>query len=184
EVDSYEIPIMDGSAYPFAGIIRSADIETQGGTRFYFKVKKEISITNGDRSVAVYPSEKFKITCRIAFDNPLIGIQALSVTIANGTFEKEISRARTFGFLSDDNVVVVDGTKVLNEGGLRYKDEFVRHKILDCLGDFSLLGMPLLGHIVTNKTGHAMNHTFLEKFLSEKQCWETHAVSPRTPLGH
>ena len=193
EVDSHEIPIMDGSAYPFAELIRSAGIEAQGGTRFYFKVKKKISLSHGNRSVTVFPADKFKITCRISYNHPLINEQSLSVTITNGTFEKEISQARTFGFLADyelmkryglsqgcslENVVVIDDTSVMNKGGLRFKDEFVRHKILDCLGDFSLLGMPLLGHIVTDKTGHALNHTFLEKFLSEKQCWETRAVSP------
>ncbi len=193
EVDAHEIPIMDGSAYPFAGLLRSAGVEVQDGPRYYFKVKEKIIISDNDRSVAVYPSDQFKVTCSIAFDHPLINEQSLSVTISNGTFEKEISRARTFGFYSDyeqmkkyglsqgcslDNVVVIKDKTVMNEGGLRYKDEFVRHKILDCLGDFSLLGMPLLGHIVTHKTGHAMNHIFLEKFLSEKQCWDTHVVSP------
>lgn len=192
EVDAHEIPIMDGSAYPFAGLIRSAGVDVQDGARFYFKVKEAISISDNDRSVTVFPADQFKITCTIDYDHPLINEQSLTVTITNGTFEKEISRARTFGFYADyermkqfglsqgcslDNVVVIKDTTVMNEGGLRFRDEFVRHKILDCLGDFSLLGMPLLGHIVTNKTGHALNHTFLEKFLSEKQSWDTHAVT-------
>ncbi len=192
EVDAHEIPIMDGSAYPFAETIRATGVETQGGTRYYFKVKEPIGLSDGDRSVTVYPSDTFQITSRIAFDHPLIQQQSLSVVISNGTFEKEISRARTFGFYSDytklkqlglsrgcslDNVVVIDGESILNEDGLRYPDEFVRHKILDCLGDFSLLGMPLLGHIKTDKSGHALNHAFLKKFLSQKQSWETHAIS-------
>jgi len=192
EVDTHEIPIMDGSAYPFAEAIRDTGIETQGGSRYYFKVKEPISIFQGDRSVTVYPSDTFQITNRIKFDHPLIREQELSVVITNDTFEKEISHARTFGFYSDyqqlkqlglsrgcslDNVVVIDGESILNEGGLRYTDEFVRHKILDCLGDFSLLGMPLLGHIKTDKSGHALNHAFLKKFLSRKQSWETHVIS-------
>ena len=199
EVDSHEIPIMDGSAHPFAGLIRSAGIEAQDGHRYYFKVKKEIALEDNDRKVTVYPSDQFKVTCSIKYDHPLIKSQSLTVTVTNGTFEKEISRARTFGFYADyeqmkryglsqgcslDNVVVLKGATVMNDGGLRYADEFVRHKILDCLGDFSLLGMPLLGHIVTNKTGHALNHIFLEKFLSEKACWETHVVpSCQKPAG-
>lgn len=193
EVDAHEIPIMDGSALPFAGLIRSAGVENQEGDRFYFKVKEKITISDNDRSVTVYPADQFKITCEIAFNHPLINEQSLTVTITNGTFEKEISQARTFGFYADyeqmkkyglsqgaslDNVVVIKDASVMNEGGLRFKDEFVRHKILDCLGDFSLLGMPLLGHIVAHKPGHALNHIFLEKFLSEKQCWDTHVVCP------
>jgi UDP-3-O-[3-hydroxymyristoyl] N-acetylglucosamine deacetylase len=193
EVDTHEIPIMDGSAYPFAEAIRSTGIKTQGGTRYYFKVKEPISLSDGDRSVTVYPADTFQITSRISFDHPLINQQSLSLIITNGIFEKEVSHARTFGFYSDynllkqlglsrgcslDNVVVIDDNGVMNKDGLRYKDEFVRHKILDCLGDFSLLGMPLLGHIKTNKSGHALNHAFLKKFLSQKQSWETHVIAP------
>ncbi len=191
EVDTHEIPIMDGSAHLFAETIRNSGIKTQGGKRYYFKVNKPISLSNGDSSVTVYPSDSFRITSHISFNHPLINEQSLSLVISNGTFEKEISRARTFGFFSDyqqlkqlglsrgcslDNVVVIDGESILNKDGLRYTDEFVRHKILDCLGDFSLLGMPLLGHIKTSKSGHALNHAFLKKFLLEKQSWETHVI--------
>jgi UDP-3-O-[3-hydroxymyristoyl] N-acetylglucosamine deacetylase len=188
EVDAYEIPILDGSAHPFTRLIREAGIRELGGSRCYFKVNKPLEIKEGDRSVGVYPWPSYRVSCSIDYDHPLIKDQSISLELSDGTFEEEVSKARTFGFLRDyeqlkmyglsrgctlDNVVVVDDTRVLNEGGLRYPDEFVRHKLLDCIGDFSLLGMPIIGHVVARKTGHAFNHLFLKKFLQHKDAWET-----------
>jgi len=134
------------------------------------------------------PEPCFKITCSIDFDHPLIGVQKRTYDRAKNNFEKEVSRARTFGFIKDiellkkfslgkggslDNAIIIDKDKILNEEGLRYPDEFVRHKLLDSLGDFSLLGMPIQGHIITHKSGHTLNHLFIKKFLDNKDAWET-----------
>jgi UDP-3-O-[3-hydroxymyristoyl] N-acetylglucosamine deacetylase len=188
ELDAYELPIMDGSAGPFTKLIKSGGTRSQEGSKCYFKVNQPISLSENGKSVTIYPADEFRITCTIAYDHPLIGTQTCDVSISRETFEKEISSARTFGFLHEvelmkryglarggslDNAVVIDGEKVLNNGGLRYPDEFVRHKALDCIGDFSLIGMPIMGHIVTHKSGHAFNHAFLEKFFSEKSSWDT-----------
>lgn len=188
EVDAYELPIMDGSAGPFTELIKSAGSLGQDGRKCYFKVNEPISLSKNGKSVTVYPADKFRIACTIAYDHPLIGTQSCDFAIDRQTFEKEISSARTFGFLHEvemmkryglarggslDNAVVIDGDRVLNEGGLRYPDEFVRHKVLDCIGDFALIGMPIMGHVVATKSGHAFNHAFLEKFFREKGSWET-----------
>ena len=188
EVDAYELPIMDGSAGPFTQLIKSAGTLRQEGSKCYFKVSKPISLSENGKSVTVYPADEFRITCTIAYDHPLIGTQTYDFVINRESFEQEICTARTFGFLHEvemmkryglarggslDNAVVIDGNHVLNEGGLRYPDEFVRHKVLDCIGDFSLIGMPIMGHVVASKSGHAFNHAFLEKFFKEKGSWET-----------
>jgi UDP-3-O-[3-hydroxymyristoyl] N-acetylglucosamine deacetylase len=191
EIDAYELPIMDGSAGPFTELIKSAGVQRQEGNKCYFKVNQPVSLTENDKSVTVYPAAEFRITCTIVYDHPLIGTQTCDFAINRETFEKEICSARTFGFLHEvemmkryglarggslDNAVVIDGQEVLNEGGLRYPDEFVRHKVLDCIGDFSLIGMPIMGHVVARKSGHAFNHAFLEKFFKEKDAWETYTV--------
>lgn len=186
EMDAYEAPIMDGSAAPFAEMLRSAGIEEQDAPRFYFKVTHPIELSDGDRSVIIRPAPCFEITCSIDFDHPLVRQQTLNLTVDEESFRTEIAPARTFGFLNEieylikfgfarggslDNVVVIDRHHIVNEEGLRFEDEFVRHKILDCIGDFSLLGMPILGHVHLHKTGHAFNHAFLKTFFSEKACW-------------
>ncbi|MFO7716267.1 UDP-3-O-acyl-N-acetylglucosamine deacetylase [Desulfosarcina sp.] len=188
EVDAYELPIMDGSAGPFTEMIKSAGTCHQEGRKYYFKVNEPICLAENGKSVAVYPADEFRITCTIAYDHPLIGTQTCDFVIGRETFEKEICSARTFGFLHEvemmkryglarggslDNAVVIDGNRVLNEGGLRYADEFVRHKTLDCIGDFSLIGMPIMGHVVASRSGHAFNHAFLEMFFKNKGSWET-----------
>ena len=144
----------------------------------------------------VLPEPCFKITCSIDFSHPLIGKQKITYDRAKNNFEQEVSRARTFGFIQDlellkkfslgkggslDNAIVIDKDRILNEEGLRYPDEFVRHKLLDSLGDFSLLGMPILGHLVLNKSGHAFNHEFLRKFLDRKDSWETQTFGETEP---
>ena len=195
EVNAYELPIMDGSAGPFTRLIESAGIHPQEGRKCYFKVNQSISLSENDKSVTIHPANEFRITCTIVYDHPLIGNQTCDFVINRETFAREICSARTFGFLHEvemmkryglgrggslDNAVVIDGDHVLNEGGLRYPDEFVRHKCLDCIGDFSLIGMPIMGHIVTNKSGHAFNHAFLEKFFREKGSWETCTLDPKS----
>ena len=191
ELDSYEMPIMDGSAGPFTDLIRSAGIEVQPGPRCFFVVKAPICLENDGKSVAVYPSSQFKITYTIDYATPLIGRQTYSLEVTETSFEKEICRARTFGFLHEyeymkhfglalggslDNSLVIDEEEIVNPDGLRYPDEFVRHKILDCIGDFSMIGLPILGHIVVSKSGHAFNHAFLKTFFEQKAAWETRTI--------
>jgi UDP-3-O-[3-hydroxymyristoyl] N-acetylglucosamine deacetylase len=188
ELDSYEVPVMDGSAGPFTNMIIEAGIREQNASRHFFVLQEPIELEQNGKFVGVYPDPTFKISCSIEFEHPLVRKQSCSIEVVDYIFEREISKARTFGFLHEveymkqyglarggslDNAVVIDESKILNEGGLRYQDEFVRHKLLDCIGDFSLLGMPILGHIVTSKSGHAFNHAFLEKFFKKKSSWQT-----------
>lgn len=188
EMDGYEVPIMDGSAGPFAELVVASGVKTQDAPRCFFVVNEPIEYREKDRSICIYPADTFKISYRIEFDHPLLKEQTYSLDITDESFTREIARARTFGFLQEveylqrygfakggslDNVIVIDRDGILNEEGLRFPDEFVRHKILDCVGDFSLLGMPLLGHVVANKAGHKFNHAFLEKFFAHKGCWQT-----------
>lgn len=188
ELDGYEIPIMDGSAAPFTRLLQSAGLQRQEALRCYFIIRQPISLSEGAKSVTVFPAAHYQISYAIDFDHPLIQQQDFSVVVTRETFDREISPARTFGFYYEieylkryglaqggslENAIVIDKDKILNTGGLRFTDEFVRHKLLDCIGDFSLLGMPLLGHIVLKRSGHAFNHAFLEKFFASKDCWET-----------
>lgn len=197
EIDSYEVPIMDGSAWPFTSLIRSAGIKILEGPKHFFVVKEPIELKTEEKSVSLFPYPSYKITYTIVYDHKLIQTQTYSIDISEQSFEHEISRARTFGFLHEyeymkkyglaggcslENVVVIDKDNVINKGGLRYKDEFVRHKILDCIGDFSLLGIPILGHVVVNKSGHAFNHEFLKKFFEQKHSWETCAIRSKEDL--
>lgn len=192
ELDAYEVPVMDGSAGPFIELIKQAGITDLGGPRSFFIIKKPIEISQNGKSVGIYPHSTFKITFTIEFDNPVIGKQTYAFETSDKTFECEICKARTFGFRDEveyhksvglaqggslDNAVVIDGHAVMNPDGLRFPDEFVRHKILDCIGDFSLLGMPILGHIVANKSSHAFHHAFLQTFFSHKESWETRTIN-------
>jgi len=188
EVDDYEMPIMDGSAKDFTRALTAAGTIEQEAPKHFIIVKKTIQVKDQDKSVMVLPEPCFKITCSIDFPHPLIGEQKITYDRAKNNFEQEVSHARTFGFIKDlellrkfslgrggslDNAIVIDQDKILNEEGLRYPDEFVRHKLLDCLGDFSLLGMPIQGHIFTHKSGHTLNHLFIKTFLENKDSWET-----------
>jgi UDP-3-O-[3-hydroxymyristoyl] N-acetylglucosamine deacetylase len=192
EIDSYEMPIMDGSAYPFTSLIKASGIKELDTPRYFFVIKKPIELKKDGKMVGVYPCSTYKITCTIEYDHPLINTQSYSVDVSDHIWENEISKARTFGFLHEyeylkknglargvtlENVIAIDDKDVINEGGLRYRDEFVRHKILDCIGDFSLLGMPILGHVVAEKSGHAFNHSFLKKIFAEKESWETGTIN-------
>ncbi|MCF8092340.1 MAG: UDP-3-O-acyl-N-acetylglucosamine deacetylase [Desulfotignum sp.] len=188
EMDEYEMPIMDGSAKDFTRAFTAAGLLTQDLPKHFIIVKKPIRVQDQDKFVEVLPAPCFKITCSIDFDHCLIGKQTLTFDRAKNDFEKELSHARTFGFIQDleilkkfslgrggslDNAIVIDKDRILNSEGLRYPDEFVRHKLLDSLGDFSLLGMPIQGHIVTHKSGHTLNHRFIQKMLDNKNAWET-----------
>lgn len=195
-LDAYEVPIMDGSAGPFTEAIRSAGITEQNGPRCFFMINEPIELTDGDRSVAIYPDVDFRITCTIDFDHPLVRRQTVTFEMDEDRFATDVSRARTFGFYHEveylkrfgfarggslENAVVLGSDGVMNGDGLRYEDEFVRHKLLDCIGDFSLLGMPMLGHVVTHRSGHAFNHAFLEKFFASKSAWDTRTIHDPAP---
>ena len=188
ELDAYEVPVMDGSAGPFTRMIRKSGIQTQNAPRHFFVVKSPIELKQNDKIVSVYPSDTSRITCTIDFDHCLVRKQSFTATLSDKAFEDDICRARTFGFLHEieylkrygfarggslDNAVVLGKRGIMNKGGLRYRDEFVRHKLLDCIGDFSLLGLPILGHLVLRKSGHAFNHEFIKEFLNRKDSWET-----------
>jgi len=200
ELDAYEMPVMDGSAGPFVKLIRQAGIVELGGPKSFFVIKDPIELRQNGRSVRVTPHTTFKISCTIEFENPVISKQSYSIEASDEAFEGEIGQARTFGFKNEvernqsvglalggslDNAVVIDDETILNPEGLRFPDEFVRHKILDCFGDFSLLGIPILGHVTVEKSGHAFNHAFLKKFFEEKESWQTrtsHDLRERIPF--
>ncbi|MEW5736870.1 MAG: UDP-3-O-acyl-N-acetylglucosamine deacetylase [Thermodesulfobacteriota bacterium] len=188
ELSAYEVPIMDGSALPVTKLLMEAGTTAQSAARVYMAVSRPITHEQDGRSVSVQPSDKYEISCTIEFPHPLLRSQTFCLLVDAENFSRDICGARTFGFLHEyeylkrygfakggnlDNAVVLNETGVVNEDGLRYPDEFVRHKILDCLGDFSLLGIPLLGKITTVKSGHAFNHALITKILKEKDCWVT-----------
>lgn len=196
EIDSHEMPIMDGSAAVFVNSIAAVGIKEQACPRYYFAVTEPIALKEGEKSIAIYPSDSFQISCTIEYDHPLIQNQCFTVDLGTDNFQQEIAAARTFGFLHEyeylkrygfaqggslDNVVVLDQNGILNEDGLRYPDEFARHKTLDCIGDLFLLGMPILGHVVAIRSGHALNNAFLKKIFSHKQSWETRLLQDETP---
>jgi UDP-3-O-[3-hydroxymyristoyl] N-acetylglucosamine deacetylase len=198
ELDAYEVPVMDGSAGPFTRLIRSAGIQEQIAPRHFFVIQEPIEFCQNGKFVGLYPGDSYKITCRIEFDHPLIRKQKYTLAVSDRIFESEISWARTFGFLQDleqmrryglarggslDNAVVIAQDSIVNSDGLRYPDEFVRHKLLDCLGDFSLLGMPILGHIMVDRSGHAFNHAFLKLFFERRDSWETRAIDNLAELS-
>jgi UDP-3-O-[3-hydroxymyristoyl] N-acetylglucosamine deacetylase len=191
EINDYEVPVMDGSAKEFASSFEKAGIIEQEAPKQFFVVKEPIQLLEDDKFVVVYPEKSRKITCIVDFDHPLIGEQEFEFDLDIDDFQEQVSCARTFGFIRDieylkkfglgkggslENAIIIDNDKILNKDGLRYEDEFVRHKLLDSLGDFSLLGMPIMGHIKTYKSGHALNHLFVKKFLSENGKWETCSV--------
>lgn len=196
EMDAYEAPIMDGSAGPFTTMLQKAGVKVQSGKRYFFVVKEPIEMAEEDKKVGLYPSDRLKITYTINFQHPLVSEQSFTISLTDDLFEKEISWARTFGFLHEvnylkqngfarggslENAVVLDREKILNPEGLRYENEFVRHKVLDCMGDLSLLGMPFVGHIVAYKSGHALNHALLKRFIEQKSCWETVEATDERP---
>jgi UDP-3-O-[3-hydroxymyristoyl] N-acetylglucosamine deacetylase len=187
ELNSPEVPIMDGSAAPFVYLIMNeAGVKRLQAPRRYLKVLRPISMTHGDKRIALYPSDHFKVTYSISFDHPLLRHQSRTMKISEESFVEEIAPARTFGFLKEvemlrqrglalggslDNAIVLGETGVLNSG-LRFEDEFVRHKILDVIGDLSLVGHPVVGHLVAHRGGHALHTAFAAKILEETDAWQ------------
>jgi UDP-3-O-[3-hydroxymyristoyl] N-acetylglucosamine deacetylase len=185
ELNHPEVPIMDGSSAPFVYLINEAGVKRLQAPRRYLKVLRPISLTNGDKRIALYPSDHFKVTYSISFDHPLLRHQSRTMRITEESFVEEIAPARTFGFLKEvemlrqrglalggslDNAIVLGETGVLNNA-LRFEDEFVRHKILDVIGDLSLVGFPVIGHLVAHRGGHALHTAFAAKILEEQDAW-------------
>lgn len=185
ELNSPEVPIMDGSSAPFIYLIQEAGVKTLSASRQYLKILKPISLSKGDKRIALYPSEHFKVTYSISYDHPLLRHQARTLTITEESFIEEIAPARTFTFLKDvemlrqnglalggslDNAIVLGETGVLNNA-LRFDDEFVRHKILDAIGDLALVGHPVIGHLVAHRAGHGLHTEFAGKILEATDCW-------------
>jgi len=186
ELDGPEVPVMDGSSAPFMFLIECAGVVEQPVARRAMKILKEVEVGTTDCFVRLAPASVTTISFDIDFDSPVIGHQKGEVRLANGTFKSEISRARTFGFLHDfdklraaglarggslDNAVVVTADGVMNEGGLRYDDEFVRHKMLDAVGDLYLAGGPLLGRFHGHRSGHHLHHAALVQLFSDPAAW-------------
>lgn len=194
ELDGPEVPIMDGSSAPFVFLVKSAGIKEQKDPKRFIVIKKTFKIDDGNRSICVYPSKELKISYMIDFQHPLLRNQEFELRFSGGDFVREISKARTFGFLKDvqtlkanglarggslDNAVVIDDFRIINEDGLRYKDEFVRHKILDFIGDLALIQSPIIGHFVVKKSGHFLNQQMLTSLMQSKKHWKEYAfVSP------
>ena len=189
DLSAPEVPIMDGSASPFVFLVQSAGIEEQNALKRFIRVKSKVSVNDGDKWVSLEPYNGFRVTLSIDFDHPVFEHSGKAVTVdfADTSFIKEISRARTFGFMHEveylrnhglalggslDNAIVMDEFRVLNSDGLRYDDEFVKHKALDAIGDLYLLGHPLLGAFSGKKSGHAMNNLLLRSLLQDETAWE------------
>jgi UDP-3-O-[3-hydroxymyristoyl] N-acetylglucosamine deacetylase len=184
-----EVPIMDGSAGPFVFLLQSAGIEVQKARKTFIRVLDSVEVRDGDKWVRFDPYNGFKLDLAIDFDHPVLerSRQSVCVDFSTTSYIKEVSRARTFGFMQDveamreqglalggslDNAIVMDEYRVLNSDGLRYEDEFVKHKVLDAIGDLYLLGHPLIGAFSGYKSGHALNNMLLRRLLEERQAWE------------
>jgi len=185
ELNSPEVPIMDGSAAPFLYLIHEAGVKRLAAPRKYLKIVRPIAISRGDKRIALYPSEHFKVTYSVSYDHPMLRHQSRTIRISEETFVDQIAPARTFTFLKDvemmrqnglalggslENAIVLGETGILNNS-LRFEDEFVRHKILDAVGDLALVGYPVIGHLVAHRAGHALHTEFAVKILEETQAW-------------
>lgn len=184
-----EVPIMDGSAAPFVFLIQSAGIEQQPAPKRFFRIRRTVEVRDGEKWARFDPFDGFKLAFSIEFDHPAFerSAQTAYVDFADTSYAKEVSRARTFGFIQDvealrdsglalggslDNAIVVDEYRVLNAEGLRYSDEFVKHKLLDAIGDLYLIGHPLIGAFSAHKSGHALNNRLLRATLASEGAWE------------
>ena len=192
ELDHSEVPIMDGSAAPFVYLVQEAGVKTLSARRRYLKVLRPISLSRGDKMMALYPSDYFKVSYTISFDHPLLRHQAQTLQVTEASFVEEIAPARTFGFLHEveklrqmgltlggslENAIVLSETGVLNNP-LRFEDEFVRHKILDAIGDLALVGYPIIGHLVAHRAGHALHTAFAQEILGQPDAWTVVEMEP------
>lgn len=187
DIDGPEVPILDGSALPYVALIEQAGLRSLPRSRKYLAIRKPTSVIDGEKRVTVIPSRFFRLTAAIAFDHACIAQQHRTVKLSPELFCRDLAPARTFGFLREveylkanglarggslENAVVIGEDRILNPEGLRFPDEFVRHKILDAIGDFSLAGYPILGHVKSFKGGHEINHQMVEQILDSPECWK------------
>ncbi|MCK5873136.1 MAG: UDP-3-O-acyl-N-acetylglucosamine deacetylase [Alcanivoracaceae bacterium] len=203
ELSAPEVPIMDGSAGPFVFLLQSAGIQEQDALKKFIRIKKPVKVEDGDKSATFLPFEGFKVSFEIEFDHPVFRgrTQTASIDFSSTSFVKEVARARTFGFMRDieylrsqnlalggsvNNAIVVDEFRILNEDGLRYEDEFVKHKMLDAIGDLYLLGFSLIGEFVGHKSGHALNNQLLRRLMADQDAWEivTFADAATAPISY
>ena len=189
DVSASEVPIMDGSAGPFVFLIQSAGIEEQNAAKKFIRIKRQVTVEHGDKRASFLPFNGFKVSFTIDFDHPVFRDRTAhaEVDFSSTSFVKEVSRARTFGFMHEieylrsqglarggsvDNAIVVDEYRILNQDGLRYDDEFVKHKVLDAIGDLYLLGYSLIGEFRAHKSGHALNNASLRALIADSDAWE------------
>lgn len=187
ELDGAEVPIMDGSAGPFVHLLKKVQRRRQKAPKRVLKIVKEIVCHDGDKVIRVLPFDGLRVTCEIDFAHDLIGKQSYTLDVNPKSFAKEIASARTFGFMDEvkklkehgyalggslDNAVVIDQLGVINKDGLRFADEFVRHKVLDLIGDLALLGCPLMGHVIASKSGHAQHLRIMQAIANNPECWQ------------
>jgi UDP-3-O-[3-hydroxymyristoyl] N-acetylglucosamine deacetylase len=203
DVSASEVPIMDGSAGPFVFLIQSAGIEEQPAAKKFIRIRKPVTVEDGDKKASFLPFEGFKVSFSIDFDHPVFRDRTAHAEIdfSSTSFVKEISRARTFGFMHEieylrsqglarggsvDNAIVVDEYRILNQDGLRYEDEFVKHKVLDAIGDLYLLGYGLIGEFRAHKSGHALNNASLRALMAQEDAWEmvTFDDQERAPISY
>ncbi|MDX1625742.1 MAG: UDP-3-O-acyl-N-acetylglucosamine deacetylase [Wenzhouxiangellaceae bacterium] len=203
DLTASEVPIMDGSAGPFVFLIQSAGIAEQNAPKRFIRIRKRVELRDGDKWVRFEPHEGFRVSFEIDFDHPVFRNRncSLDLDFSTTSYLKEIARARTFGFMRDieylrqrnlvlggslDNAVVVDDYRVLNADGLRYEDEFVKHKVLDAIGDLYLLGASPIGHFVGYKSGHELNNQLLRRLLADESAWEEVTVTdaPGAPISY
>lgn len=186
DVDASEAPVMDGSSAPFVRLIQSAGVVSQNRRRSFLKITRPLEVVDGSRRIRIEPSSTPRITYTIQYDHPMIQTQTYAYEHSSHAFKSEIAEARTFGFLQEvealwarglgrggnlDNTVVLSHDGILNESGLRFVDEFVRHKVLDLIGDFSLLGLPFIGHLIADRSGHALHTRLVRQILDHPECW-------------
>ncbi|MHB8741781.1 MAG: UDP-3-O-acyl-N-acetylglucosamine deacetylase [Sulfuricaulis sp.] len=202
DLTAAEVPIMDGSAGPFVFLVQSAGIAEQSAPKRFMRIKKAIKVEEGDKWACFEPFEGFKVSFAIEFNHPTFrnSNQNACVDFSTTSFVKEVSRARTFGFMGDlealraaglarggglDNAIVLDDYRVLNDDGLRYEDEFVKHKVLDAIGDLYLLGHPLIGAFSAHKSGHSLNNRLLRELITKQEAWEliTYDENEEAPIA-
>ncbi|MFU8763797.1 MAG: UDP-3-O-acyl-N-acetylglucosamine deacetylase [Haliea sp.] len=189
DLSASEVPIMDGSAGPFVFLIQSAGIEEQNAAKKFIRIKRPVTVEDGDKTASFLPFDGFKVSFSIDFDHPVFRERSphAEIDFSSTSFVKEVSRARTFGFMHEieylrsqglarggsvDNAIVVDEYRILNQDGLRYDDEFVKHKILDAIGDLYLLGYGVIGEYRAHKSGHALNNAVLRALIAQPDAWE------------
>lgn len=186
ELDGPEVPIMDGSAEPFVTLIEQAGVVRQSAPRKAIQIHKPVTVSDGDKFAVLMPDRIPRLTVEIDFESSVVGFQRLSLELVNGSFKHDVAPARTFGFMDEvehlhkmglarggslRNAIVIDGDRVMNEEGLRFHDEFVRHKALDCTGDLYLAGAPIVGHFFGHKPGHTLNNALMQQLFAEEDAW-------------